>query len=89
LSVLASSSPAVLISAVIGAIAALASALLLVWVALRAQSAEQQLEKIDRLLDKYSDVTVDRLARELHRTLRETLGSHPRQRRWYDSENED
>jgi hypothetical protein len=64
----AATAPA-LIPAIIAAVAGLFSAILLAWVALRAQSAREQLAAIQKLGETFADEIVDRLEKELHEIL--------------------
>jgi hypothetical protein len=102
MSVLATASPA-LVPAIIGAIASVVSTALLAWVAVRAQGAGQQLDRIAKLLDIYADQIVREIKehsevvldsgafqRVIKRGLREVLGEHHQhRRRWYDNDQGD
>lgn len=78
--------------AVIAAAGSVVSALLLAWVAVRAQSARQQLEEIRRIFEDAIEKATSDPARvalvndRIKRALREVLGEDPRNRRWYDHE---
>jgi hypothetical protein len=62
----ATATSSALIPAIIAAVAGLFSAVLLAWVALRAQSAKEQLSAIAKLGDDFVDEIVERLEKELH-----------------------
>lgn len=89
LALAAGSNPA-LAPAIIAAASSVVSALLLAWVALRAQSAREQLEAIRRIVEEELHDQLDAKTRGLiisewiKRALREVLGEDPRNRRWYD-----
>lgn len=86
--VLAAGTSAALAPAIIAAAAGIVSTALLVWVALRAQSAKQLLEDIRQVVEKELDDPGRRaIASDMvKRALREVVGTDRRGRRWYDND---
>ena len=65
---------------IIDAIPGLVSAVLVYWVARRAQRAEEQLEQIRKIVAENGEHIVD----QVKQALRDVIGSHPARRRWYE-----
>lgn len=69
MSVLAATTSPTFAAALVGAGGLVGAALIAGWFQLRAQSAQDQLDAIDRITRKYTDQIIDELARHLDATL--------------------
>ena len=87
---LAAAASSALLPAIVAAVGSVVSAVILALVAIRAQSAHEQLGEIRSIVEEELDdhgraALVDERVRK---ALREVLGEDPRSRRWYDRDSQ-